>query len=127
MSSKGGFFPNWVPNRIPRTAYGAWLIFSVPPARTTEDSPSKISWQALTILWKPEPQRRLTVNAGVGMGTPLLKPTWRERYVASDEVWETFPKITESTILGSTFPAAKAAFEAWVARSVAVKSYETNR
>lgn len=36
--------PNFVPNRMFRTAYGAWLMLSEPPHRTTSDSRRQISW-----------------------------------------------------------------------------------
>lgn len=37
--------PNLVPNRMLRTAYGAWLILSEPPHRTTSDSFRQISYK----------------------------------------------------------------------------------
>lgn len=43
----------------------------------------------LIMAWNPEPQRRLTVSAGTGMGTPHRRPTWRAMYGASAELWIT--------------------------------------
>lgn len=37
--------------------------------------------------WKPEPQSRLTVKAGISFGTPTRKPTCRAKYAASEELW----------------------------------------
>jgi hypothetical protein len=32
---------------------------------------------ALTTAWNPEPHSRFTVSAGVSMGRPAFRPTWR--------------------------------------------------
>lgn len=37
--------PNFVPNLMLRTAYGAWLMLSEPPHRTTSDSLRQISYK----------------------------------------------------------------------------------
>eukprot|EP01137_Pigoraptor_chileana_P003279 Opistho-2@43240 len=116
-------WPRRVPKRTSRTAYGAWLMFSVPAARTTEASPARISWAPLITLWKPDPHRRFTVRAVEGMPTPLRSPTWRERYAASEEVCATLPTMTESTMSGRIFAEAKAALDASTARSVAVRCF----
>jgi len=52
-------------------------MFSEPTARTALASPRRICSAAVTTAWKPEPQRRLSVSAGVSMGSPALRPTWR--------------------------------------------------
>lgn len=68
VSSNFRSTPKRVPQRASRRAYGAWDMFSVPPAKTISASPSMISWAALMTDWKPEPQRRLMVRAGTWMG-----------------------------------------------------------
>lgn len=42
--------PNFVPNRMLRTAYGAWLMLSDPPHKTTSDSFKQISYKHIC-LW----------------------------------------------------------------------------
>lgn len=100
--------PNLVPNLMFRTAYGAWLMLSEPPHKTTSDSRRQISyshtkkaldeliyyvndqiltWEPLMMDWKPDPQSLFTVRAGTGMGMPHLRPTWRAMYAASAELW----------------------------------------
>lgn len=48
--------PNFVPNRMLRTAYGAWLILSEPPHRTTSESFRQISYKhtqgSRFLFWK---------------------------------------------------------------------------
>ena len=40
-------------------------------------SPRRSCWAPWTIASNPEPQRRLTVRAGVVMGSPAFSPMWR--------------------------------------------------
>lgn len=45
------------------------------PVRIILDSPMEISWAAFTMLWKPEPHNRFTVNAG------RSTKKWRRDYI----------------------------------------------
>src|SRR5215831_7245938 len=49
--------------------YGAWSMFSMPPATATLMLPREISCAAETMACAPEPQTRLTVRAGVVIGS----------------------------------------------------------
>jgi hypothetical protein len=42
---------------------------------------SAISCAADTIAWAPEPQTRLTVNAGVVTGKPACTAAWRAGFI----------------------------------------------
>jgi hypothetical protein len=72
-----GDCPKPKPWRTPYIEYGAWLMFSMPPASTVVASPSRIICAPLTTAWMPEPHKRFTVNAPFSLGTPAFKPTWR--------------------------------------------------
>ncbi len=63
--------------RSPHTEWGAWLMFSEPAASTHLASPMRTCSAAVMTAWKPEPQRRFTVSAGVSIGRPALSATWR--------------------------------------------------
>mmetsp|Transcript_2760 Transcript_2760/g.4644 ORF Transcript_2760/g.4644 Transcript_2760/m.4644 type:complete len:209 (+) Transcript_2760:401-1027(+) len=78
VSIMGGFTPSGDPQRT-YEEYGASDMDSAPPVSTTWLSPSMMSWQPETMLWKPDPHRRLTVSAGAESFTPALSPTWRAR------------------------------------------------
>lgn len=124
VSSAFSSTPSRVPQRTSRSAYGAWLMLSVPPASATDAWPSRISCAALTTAWKPEPQSRLTVSAGVAIGTPARSATWRARYAASRDVCTTLPKTTQSTCSArALFGAASTALLASTPRSVAVACF----
>ena len=58
-------------------------MLSVPPARTTSASPSRIVRAAESIACRPEPQAWLTVKAGRSTGTPARKAIWRARVRAA--------------------------------------------
>ena len=77
VSSSFGVLPNLKPVRPPRTTCGAWLMLSMPPASTTEASPSWINCAPVTAAWIPDPHSRFTASAGVSTGTPLLSPMCR--------------------------------------------------
>ena len=69
--------PSRKPPRAPRITCGAWLMFSMPPTRHVVASSNPMEWTPLITDWMPEPQRRLTVRAGLSIGTPALSSTWR--------------------------------------------------
>ena len=69
--------PSRNPARAPRITWGAWVMFSMPPASAMRASPRRIIWAADTTDWMPDPQSRLTVRAGTSTGTPAFRPTWR--------------------------------------------------
>ena len=69
--------PSLMPLRAPRITKGAWLRFSIPPARTKLASPRRIICAPLITDWIPLPQSRFTVSAGIGTGTPTLSATCR--------------------------------------------------
>ena len=70
-------WPNLNPHRAPRMTCGAWLIDSIPPARTTFASPSWINCAAEMIDCMPDPHKRFTVRAGISTGSPALSATCR--------------------------------------------------
>ena len=69
--------PRRRPVRAPRMTCGAWVMFSMPPARARPDSPRRIMWAAETTDWIPDPHSRFTVRAGTSTGMPAFRPTWR--------------------------------------------------
>src|SRR5688572_5381606 len=111
-----------MPQRAPRIWCGAMLMFSAPPASTKSAWPSRISCAPSRIAWSPEPQRRFTVSAGAFCSSPAFRPMCRAKYTASPLVWRTLPKMTWSTLAGSTFERASAPFAATTPRSVAEMS-----
>ena len=82
-----------------------------------------LTWAPLTTDWKPDPQRRLMVSAGTGMGIPHRSKTCLEMYGASfEELLNTLPIITESTSSGATLADCRAAFAATSCKSTHVLS-----
>src|SRR5919202_3332587 len=71
-------------------------MFSMPPARTTSDSPRATCWPAETMACKPEPHTRLMVMPGTLLGRPALRATWRPGFMPWP-AWSTLPAITWST------------------------------
>ena len=78
--------PRRMPQRAPRTTWGAWLMDSAPPQSTASVSPRRISCAPWVMASNPEPQRdRLTVTAGTSIGSPDSEPgcggrsRWRPR------------------------------------------------
>ena len=63
------------PQRALGTAYGAALMFSVPPQTTISDSPARIWLAARATLFNPEPQTILIVIAVVSIGRPAFNVT----------------------------------------------------
>ena len=53
-------------------------MFSVPPATTISASPVSMNRAAVLIASRPLPQRRLSVSAGVSIGTPAWIAAFRE-------------------------------------------------
>ncbi len=92
--------PIFAPQRASGSQYGPRLIDSAPPASATRASPVWICCVAETIACTPVPQRRLTVKAGVSVGTPAFTPTTRAMYMSLASEWMTLPKTTLSTSSG---------------------------
>ena len=63
------------PQRAVGMAYGAALMFSVPPQTTISDSPARIWLAAMATLFRPEPHTILIVTAVVSIGSPAFKDT----------------------------------------------------
>src|SRR5437899_11286451 len=68
---------------------------SMPPATIASASPAAIRYAASTIASSPEPQRRLTVNAGTRAGTPARSDATRATLTASGGC-AMLPKTTSS-------------------------------
>src|SRR5437762_6607632 len=68
---------------------------SMPPATIASASPAAIRYAASTIASSPEPQRRLTVNAGTRAGTPARSDATRATFTASGGC-AMLPKTTSS-------------------------------
>ena len=84
------------------TPYGALLMLSIPPAATTELSPSLMLWAASMTDFIPLAQTLLMVVASEVDFKPEARATWR----AGDwptPAWTTLPKYTSSTRAGSMF------------------------
>src|SRR5215831_15589649 len=88
--------------------YGAWSMFSMPPATATLMLPREISWAAETMACAPEPQTRLTVSAGVVTGSPAWTAAWRAGFILVP-AWTTLPMTTVSTSSGRMFARVTAA------------------
>ncbi len=117
--------PRPKPERAPRITCGACDMFSMPPASARRDSPSLIIWAAVTSDWMPDPHSRLTVSAGVSIGRPALRPTWRAPYRASPEVCMALPMTTWSTQAGCTPLRCRAPRAAWPPSSRAETSLKS--
>ena len=94
--------PMRAPQRMFRLAKGTRLMFSAPPPMATSVSPSKMDWLAFTMACRPEPHRRLTLNAGVPSPQPPLMAATRDRYMSLGSVLTTWPNTTWPTSLPST-------------------------
>src|SRR5262249_23875739 len=88
--------------------YGAWSMFSMPPATATLILPREISWAAETMACAPEPQTRLTVSAGVVTGSPAWTAACRAGFILVP-AWTTLPMTTVSTSSGRMFARVTAA------------------
>lgn len=85
------------PQRAAGARYGARLMLSAPPPMATSTSPSRMVCAALTTACRPEPHRRLTLNAGVSAGTPPSRAATRDRYMSRGSVLMTWPNTTWPT------------------------------
>jgi len=65
------------PSRDLRSRCGACVIDSWPPATTTSNSPTRISWSASAIASMPDRHTLLIVRAGTSSGMPPLYAAWR--------------------------------------------------
>src|SRR2546430_4873640 len=66
-----------IPQRASLTRYGARLIDSMPPARTTSAEPARIMSDANITACSPEPHTLLTVTAPTRSGRPAGNAAWR--------------------------------------------------
>src|SRR6059036_2300592 len=66
-----------IPQRASLTRYGARLIDSMPPARTTSAEPARIMSDANITACSPEPHTLLTVTAPTRSGRPANSAAWR--------------------------------------------------
>src|SRR5574343_1864753 len=81
-------------------------MFSAPAPTAISQSPSRLDWLADTMACRPEPQRRLTLKAGVVSLQPPLMAATRERYMSLGSVFTTWPNTTWPTSLPSTLARA---------------------
>src|SRR5262245_57351341 len=88
--------------------YGAWSMFSMPPATATLILPREISCAEETMACAPEPQTRLTVRAGVVTGSPAWTAAWRAGFILVP-AWTTLTITTVSTSSGRMFARVTAA------------------
>src|SRR5262249_23962372 len=88
--------------------YGAWSMFSMPPATATLILPREISCAEETMACAPEPQTRLTVSAGVVTGSPAWTAAWRAGFILVP-AWTTLPMTTVTTSSGRMFARVTAA------------------
>ena len=115
-------WPSLKPSRAPRMTWGAWVMFSMPPATVTSASPRSMSWDAEITDWIPEPHRRFTVSAGVSIGSPAFNAECRAPYIPSADVCIAFPITTCSTSAAGTPDRSNAALIAWAPREFALMS-----
>ena len=85
--------PYLKPSRDFSSRCGAWLIDSIPPATTTSNSPSRISWSASAIASSPDRQTLLTDTAGTFIGMPPLTAACRAGDCPAP-AGSTWPRIT---------------------------------
>src|SRR5215831_18341649 len=88
--------------------YGAWSMFSMPPATATLMLPREISCAAETMACAPEPQTRLTLSAGIVTGSPAWTAACRAGFIFVPAC-TTLPMTTASTSSGRSFARATAA------------------
>ena len=65
----------------------------MPPATTTSNSPTVISWSAIAIAFSPDRHTLFTVRAGTSMGMPPLTAACRA-VIWPAPAWMTWPMMT---------------------------------
>ena len=93
MWSRKGTSPYLYPLREPSSRCGACDIDSCPPATTTSNSPSRISWAASAMASRPDRHTLLMVSAGTVMGMPAATAACRAGIWPAPAV-STCPMIT---------------------------------
>src|SRR5437016_4932610 len=89
-----------IPHRASLTRYGARLIDSMPPARTTSAEPARIMSDANITACSPEPHTLLTVTAPTRSGRPADNAAWRAGFCPRPaEI--TLPMMTSSMSAGT--------------------------
>src|SRR5437016_2950783 len=89
-----------IPHRASLTRYGARLIDSMPPARTTSAEHARIMSDANITACSPEPHTLLTVTAPTRSGRPADNAAWRAGFCPRPaEI--TFPMMTSSMSAGT--------------------------
>src|SRR6058998_3190205 len=89
-----------IPHRASLTRYGARLIDSMPPARTTSAEPARIMSEANITAWSPEPHTLLTVTAPTRSSRPADTAAWRAGFWPRPaEI--TLPMMTSSISAGT--------------------------
>ncbi len=76
--------------------YGALVMDSMPPARSTFASPALMACAASITALRPEPQTLLTVKAATETGSPALSAACRAGFCPTPAC-STLPMITSST------------------------------
>src|SRR2546426_6607651 len=89
-----------IPQRASFTKYGARLIDSMPPARTTPGGPARIISDATLTACSTEPHTLLTVTAPTRSGSPAASAAWRAGFWPRPaEI--TLPMMTSSMSAGT--------------------------
>ena len=111
--------PSQVTNSVENNT-GAWLMDSVPPARTRSDRPRAILVAALSSACRPLAQFLATVHAGVDSPHPMRNDATRPMF-ASSAVGATQPRITSSRSVAANGCRFNSGSPAATARSTARK------
>src|SRR4051794_37191604 len=88
------------PERAFGSAYGAFVIDSIPPVTTTSTSPARIIESAISTARIEDAHTLFTVSAGTSIGSPAATAACRAGAWPAP-AWSTWPMITYSTSLPS--------------------------
>src|SRR5437870_7272328 len=114
-----------IPHRASLTRYGARLIDSMPPARTTSAEPARIMSEANITACNPEPHTLLTVTAPTRSGRPANSAAWRAGFWPSPA--EITLPMTTSSMSEGTRPARFTASAMTVLPSLVASTFRKAR
>src|SRR4051794_19132010 len=109
------------PERAFGSAYGAFVIDSMPPVTTTSTSPARIIESAISTARMDDAQTLFTASAGTSIGSPAAIAACRAGAWPAP-AWSTWPMITYSTSLPSSPMRSSAARMTTEPSSVAERS-----
>ena len=75
-------------------------MLSVPPATTTSMWPAVMACEAMTMVWRPEEQNRLTVAPGTSSGSAAFWAMMRPMFIPCGPSGKAQPMMTSSTCSG---------------------------